>query len=53
MGDSVHGSFIAGEGGGGGGDGCGLLVLCGKAVNSQVQAPGQEGEVQRSVIAQA
>lgn len=40
MGDLLHGSFTAGKGDGEGSDGCGLLVLCGKAVNSQVQPPG-------------
>lgn len=39
MGDLLHRSFIAGKRVGGGSDGCGLLVLCGKAVSSQVQPP--------------
>lgn len=40
MGDPLHGPFIAGKEDGGDSDGHGPLVLCGKAVNSQVQPPG-------------
>lgn len=38
--NSLHGPFIVGEGDGAGSEGQGLLVFCGKAVNSQVQPTG-------------